>query len=59
MYVIIIILIIIRMLLLKRFSPSAFAIIDTFMDHDADRQKVYSSPKSPLTSIIIINVIHE
>ena len=47
------------MLLLKRFSPSAFAIIDTFMDHDADRQKVYSSSKSPLTLIIIIiNVIN-
>ena len=28
------------MLLLKRFSPPAFDVIDTFMDHDADRQKV-------------------
>ena len=28
------------MLLLKRFSPAAFDVIDTFMDHDADRQKV-------------------
>ena len=36
------IIIIIRMLLLKRFSPSAFAVIDTFMDHDSDRQKVFT-----------------
>ena len=46
------IVIMIRMLLLKRFSPSAFAVIDTFMDHDSDRQKVFIIIMTIMTIII-------
>ena len=44
--------IIIRMLLLKRFSPSTFAVIDTFMDQDSDIQKVFII----ITTIITITI---
>jgi len=47
-----------RMLLLKRFSPSAFAIIDTFMDHDADRQKV-DSPAWKIHELLVVNLVRE
>jgi len=47
-----------RMLLLKRFSPSAFAVIDTFMDHDSDRQKV-DSPAWKIHELLVVNLVRE
>jgi len=47
-----------RMLLLKRFSPPAFDVIDTFMDHDADRQKV-DSPAWKIHELLVVNLVRE
>eukprot|EP00092_Neocalanus_flemingeri_P014061 GFUD01015169.1.p1 GENE.GFUD01015169.1~~GFUD01015169.1.p1 ORF type:complete len:507 (+),score=138.21 GFUD01015169.1:76-1521(+) len=47
-----------RILLLKKFSPQAWSIVDTFMDHDQDRARK-DSPAWKIHELLVVNFIHK
>merc|ERR1712106_167066 len=47
-----------RLLLLKKFSPQAWSIVDTFMDHDEDRAKK-DSPAWKIHEMIVVNFVQK